>query len=245
MDHKNKFLDNIFSNTPASVVRVCDLGSGDSRNWNEILSKYPNVEYWGFEIDKGALDIARRTLNFGSRVHLNLGFSESIDKKYNGFFDIVISMSVLEHVKYIDSFIRRSVEMAKPNGEIIHRYDLGHYYYPSSLKERLLVHLCRRFPTIMPANKFTTYYSPHKIIEILESNHCLISSVRQTQMPTLKSISKILSRIQDKNLENINIDLHHMFEHEACLYQLCNSYLSDTALEYFFPTIEIYARKQP
>ena len=245
MDHKEKFLDSIFSKIPGSTIRICDLGSGDSRNWHTILSKYPNVEYWGFEIDKSALELARKRLSFDSRVHLYQCFSECIDKKFDGFFDIVISMSVLEHVKYIDSFIARSVALAKTNGKIIHRYDLGHYFYPSSLKERFLVYLCRHFPTVMPANKFTTYYSPHKIVELLERNQCLIDSVQQTQMPALKSISKTLNRIGDKNPKEINADLHLIFENEALLYQLCKTHLSGTTLEYLFPTIEVYARKQP
>lgn len=41
-------------------------------------------------------------------------------------FDLTVSLSVLEHVKYLDPFLRASVAATRPGGTVVHGYDLGH-----------------------------------------------------------------------------------------------------------------------
>jgi hypothetical protein len=61
-------------------------------------------------------------------------------------FDLTVSLSVLEHVKYLDPFLRASVAATRPGGTVVHRYDLGHSLYPATKYERLLVVVSRRMP---------------------------------------------------------------------------------------------------
>ncbi len=59
-----------------------------------------------------------------------------------GQFDLVVSLSVLEHVKDLARFIQFASSPLAPRGRFIHLYGLGHALYPSSLKERIQVAIC-------------------------------------------------------------------------------------------------------
>jgi len=112
-----------------------------------------------------------------------------------GGFDLTLSLSVLEHVKYLDRFLRASVNATRPGGTIVHRYDLGHALYPASSYERWLVTLSRRLPWLVPASRFTTFVDPQHVIEVLGSLG--VSDLRATyaQMYSLKQAMNHVSRI--------------------------------------------------
>jgi len=74
---------------------VLDLGCGTSKDFPEALKNHPNVSYVGMEQNTGALELARRNLASSENVTLIQGFGENIISQYDGFFDIVLSLSVL------------------------------------------------------------------------------------------------------------------------------------------------------
>jgi hypothetical protein len=74
------------------------------------------------------------------REQLSGELYEGFGEKFQGHeFDLVISLSVVEHVKRLDRFLAVSVQAAREGGRVGHRYHLGHALSPSSLGERLRV----------------------------------------------------------------------------------------------------------
>jgi len=142
-------------------MSILDLGSGKSLNFEKILKNFPQLSYTGIEPKKSDYEMARE--KFKSRD--NAVFINSLAYENNPLlkdqYDLVVSFSVLEHVKYLDKFLNFAAQKTKLGGTCIHLYDLGHALYPSSLKERLHVWLCSNSFTqkFIPETKFVCYLS--------------------------------------------------------------------------------------
>lgn len=173
-----------------SDSRILELGCGQARAIVPILEKYPDIEYLGIEPDPKSAKIAADSLkNFPRATVLNkLAYELAKEENY---FDICFSLSVLEHVKQLEKFLANSVRSVKPGGRIIHRYDLGHALYPSSLKEKFQVFLGNNFGKILPENKFVCYIEENRVCEILKRNGAEIIKTTYHQMPNHKSFLKI------------------------------------------------------
>lgn len=106
-------------------VRILEMGSGWSRDMARLLEKFPNLNYVGVEPNIAFVEKARRSLSLFKNTHIihALGYDTRAVQEY-GPFDVVFSLSVLEHVKYPDRFLKMSAAVLKEGGEAIHQYDL-------------------------------------------------------------------------------------------------------------------------
>ena len=192
LDFKIAFLRELLAEFGSQPIRVLDFGCGTAKDWPSILRAYPSVAYTGIEPDDRSRDTARELLR-GLPATVIAGWGEAATTQ--GGFDLTLSLSVLEHVKYLDRFLRASVNATRPGGTIVHRYDLGHALYPASSYERWLVTLSRRLPWLVPASRFTTFVDPQHVIEVLGSLG--VSDLRATyaQMYSLKQAMNHVSRI--------------------------------------------------
>lgn len=139
-------------------LSILDLGSGKSLNFENILNKYPDIKYVGLEPNKEEHIYAKEKF----KNHKNANFVNGLAYKEEGMpeeYDLVISLSVLEHVKNLEKFLKFSIEKTKNGGKCIHLYDLGHALYPHSLKEKIHVFLCSNKLTrkYVPETKFVSY----------------------------------------------------------------------------------------
>ena len=102
-----------------------------------MIERYPQLEYFGIEPIKVSFNKAQQNLENvpRTRVIFQLGY-DSIEGLQDSSFDVVISFSVLEHVKQLGRFMDLSARYVKQGGLMVHRYDLGHALYPGSLKEQ-------------------------------------------------------------------------------------------------------------
>ncbi len=185
------YMDQVFARFGGAPVRVLDLGCGRSTGFDVLLPRYPNVSYTGVEQRASSLDVARQTVGHLPNARLVSGFGESTDSGTD--FDLVFSLSVLEHVKHLDAFLRASVAAARVGGQVLHRYDLGHALNPHTPGERLRVTLGQYLPAVVPAANFTTYPSLARVTSVLESCGVGQISVRQSQIPGLKHAMNHLS----------------------------------------------------
>jgi hypothetical protein len=112
-------------------------------------------------------------------------------------FDLTVSLSVLEHVKYVHPFLRASVAATRPSGTVVHRYDLGHSLYPASSYERLVVAISCRLPWIVSASRFTSHVDPSRVARILRELGLSRVEVCYAQMYSLKQAMNRLSRIEN------------------------------------------------
>jgi hypothetical protein len=194
-DFKTAFLDTLLHPFKERPVRLLDLGSGTSKDFPDLLRRYPNVAYTGVEPSASARAAAARLLNGIPHVVLESGWGESLAARYRGTFDITLSLSVLEHVKYLDDFLVTSVAMTAQGGLVVHRYDLGHALHPVSWYERALVWTSRTVPWVVPPSVFTTYPDLMRITRTLAACGLHDVSVRYGQMHGLKQAMNHVSRI--------------------------------------------------
>lgn len=170
-------------------TRIVDLGSGQSRNFLPLLERFPKLSYIGIEPRKEDADAARALLaRFPNvRIYNQLAYEPLHNETP---FDICISLSVLEHVKHLERFLKNSVRLTKNGGYIIHRYDLGHALFPSSLKERLQVFLGNTLPFLLSEKKYICYLNPDTVADMLEREGARKIHMTYHQMPDHKQFLK-------------------------------------------------------
>ncbi|MFZ2804226.1 MAG: class I SAM-dependent methyltransferase [Patescibacteria group bacterium] len=170
---------------PGVAVRMLEIGSGTSVAAENLLKKFPLLDYVGIEPDGASVVAARQRLAGIARAKVlhGMGYGGTRDEALEQPFDFVFSLSVLEHVKDLETFIEYSIQKARPGGNVIHLYDLGHSLYPSSLKESLQTRLCgspllRFFPEGKVARYLATPY-----VEGLLRRGCDIQEITFHNMP--------------------------------------------------------------
>jgi SAM-dependent methyltransferase len=187
--YKALLVERLFSDFAGEPARVLDLGCGTAVNFEPALARHPNIAYTGVDQDQRALSKARATVGRLPNVALYEGFGE----KFQGHeFDLVISLSVVEHVKRLDRFLAVSVQAAREGGRVVHRYDLGHALSPSSLGERLRVAVATKVPIVVPKSRFTTHPDLEAIVSQLSELGVSGITITQSQMPSLKAAMNLL-----------------------------------------------------
>jgi len=224
-----------------SIKSICDLGSGESKNFISILEKYPELTYVGIEPSRIHADRARSHLSKFKNVSIYNSDGYSCPNGAEalwGNFDLVISLSVLEHVKQIEKFLSNSVSAVKSGGQVVHRWDLGHALYPSSLKEVFQVWLGDNWPSVLPESKFVSGLKPSRVQEILEQNDMKIEAITYHQMPDHKKFVKEfnLNGLENETLVREIVD----WEFEASKY--IENWEEDKKLR-LFPAVALWSRK--
>jgi len=170
LDFKIAFLEGLLSQFAERPIRILDMGCGTAKDWPGILRSHPWVTYVGVEPDSKSRSVANELLH-GLASKVLAGWGEAMNAGES--FDLTVSLSVLEHVKYLDAFLRASVAATRRGGTVVHRYDLGHSLYPATDYERLLVVVSRRMPWIVPASRFTSHLDPSRVARILKRTRAL------------------------------------------------------------------------
>ncbi len=197
MNSKEYFFDRVIqevSDGGQNPIRVLELGCGTAVYVPAMIEKYAHLEYVGVEpiqsSFKKATDILRDVPR--TRVVTQLGY-DAVAGLEDVSFDIVISFSVLEHVKQLDRFMALSARYVKKGGVVVHRYDLGHALYPVTLKDSFHVWLGNTIPFVLPERTFVRYVSQ---VEVAQYYKELLGEApyRYTyhQMPNHKNLAKVL-----------------------------------------------------
>lgn len=238
-DFKSVFLEKFEPEISSGAIKnICDLGSGLSLNFIPILEKYPNLRYVGVEPSEPHANRARRSLAkfpnaeiFCASGYLPVGTDW-------GTFDLVISLSVLEHVKQIERFIGNSAAAARRGGRVIHRWDLGHALYPSSFKEHMQVWIGDHLPVILPESKFVRTLMPSEVRNLMTSSNILIEDETYHQAPAHKAFLKGL----EKKGVVAEAFVREMIEWEFKVSPLLDVFDEDERLK-IFPTVTLWGRK--
>jgi SAM-dependent methyltransferase len=231
LDFKIAFLDALLGEFDNRPTRVLDLGCGTAKDWPPILRAHPAVTYTGVEPNARSRETANELLR-GLPATVLAGWGEAV--KVEGGFDLTLSLSVLEHVKHLDGFLRTGVEATRPGGTIVHRYDLGHALYPVSAYERWLVRASRRLPWLVPASRFTSYVAPSHVVSRLSELGVVNIHVSYAQMYSLKQAMNQVSRIEGREeLARRMIDL------DAEIAAAVRPTLGDRELERLLPSVTV------
>jgi SAM-dependent methyltransferase len=196
MTSKEFFFDHVITEVKKKTqgpIRILELGCGTARYVPAMISKYPDLEYVGVEPIKASFEESQKNLNGISRakVFFQLGY-DKIEGIEDASFDIVISFSVLEHVKQLGRFLDLSARYVKRGGLMVHRYDLGHALYPGSLKEQFQVFLGNTFPDVLPETKFVRYVPLTEVEDHYKRHNIRITKHTYHQMPDHKALGKAL-----------------------------------------------------
>lgn len=232
LDFKTAFVDRLLRECGGRPVRLLDLGSGTSKDFPDLLRQYPNVTYTGVEPNSTARATAARLLAGIPHVALEGLWGESLAEHHHDTFDITLSLSALEHVKYLEEFLATSVAVTKPGGVVVHRYDLGHALYPASWYERVLVTASRTMPWIVPASIFTSHPDLTRITRTLNRYGVRDVSVQYGQMYGLKQAMNHVARL-DQSLAARIIQL------DTDLADMLASRLTALETERFFPSVVV------
>lgn len=234
-DYKTLYLEEVINTLGYKPLKILDMGSGTSKDWVGILNKYPQLEYTALEFDRQAIAKAKKIMERRPNVQFISDFGENAIDLFQNHFDLVISLSVLEHVKNLEAFLTASVRVLKPLGTLIHRYDLGHALHTESISERLKVFLSKHFPFLISAKKFTTHPDKEYIACFLEKHGITHIETEQHQIPNLK---KIVDRLKTKDGNHSLIATIISIEKE--IYKAAKvAGLSSGEIDYYFPSITI------
>lgn len=239
MQPKEHFLNKLAEHVGPAIsgYSLLDLGSGQSSRFSRFFERYPQLTYVGVEPNPSEAAIATKLLAGSSQatVYNRLAY----DPVPGAPFDICLSLSVLEHVKQLDRFLENSVAMTKRGGHIVHRYDLGHSLYPSSLKERFQVFLGNRFPSILPEHKFVRYVDPDEVVRTLERAGARVTKITYHQMRDHKRFSKEFVPASDEARHCAERVMDWEFDISPHL-----SVMPKAKREMLFPTICVWAMKE-
>ena len=219
-----------------SSVRVLDLGCGTASYVPALIEQFPQIEYVGVEPITASFAAAEKNLTgiAKAKIHFKLGY-DSVPDETEATFDVVFSLSTLEHVKQLGRFIALSAKYTKQGGLVVHRYDLGHALHPHSMKERLHVLLGNTIPSLLPERQFVRYVGvPEVEAHYLASG---VTPIRTTyhQMPDHKAIEKYFTKSTSHIIDD-------MFTWEMA-YQDDIFKIPVVARERLFPAVAVWGEK--
>lgn len=219
-------------------LSILDLGSGQSLNFTSLITTYPTITYTGLEPQLSEVAIAKKTfIHYPNASFLHtLGYEDT--SNLLPAYDLVVSLSVLEHVKDLEKFLQFSASKAKTGGNIIHLYDLGHSLHPKSLKERLHVYLCgNRFTKkCIPETKFASYVDSDKVCTVLEKSNAHVTRVTNHCM---RDHVKLIKYVEESAIQNT--DLLTLAASEVLW---ASKIRSKTRRETLFPAVCIWGTKK-
>lgn len=238
--HIQKRFEEIVSQTPN--LKILEIGSGKSLVVRKILEKHPDLDYVGVEPIANSMEVAKEALknNKNAKIFHSFFSKDFVSiNKFENSFDLVFSLSVLEHVKYLDDFLKLSVQCLKPGGLIYHLYDLGHSLYPSSLKEKIQVIICNNAFTrkYVPHHKIASYVDLSEIKKLLEHEGIKIEKVTFHNLSSNVMIIKKWPQIFKEEM------VYKMSEEEVQV----SSLVPDNEVKYkekLFPSICIWGKKK-
>lgn len=223
-----------------SALRVLDLGSGQSKNFLPFFSKYAALQYAGIEPIESEAAAARKALAPFPQASVACSLAYEMPPEYKGQqFDACVSLSVLEHVKQLEKLLAQSIAWVREGGLVVHKYDLGHALYPSSVKERFHVWLGNNTPWILPEKSFVNYVDRDRVVELLGKHGADVERITYHNMPSHKKIIPLLDSLGPEGAAHSN----QLFKWETEVSPLLERF-STSQREHFFPTVCVWARKR-
>ncbi len=219
-------------------VRVLDLGCGGAGYVAALLEVFPTIEYVGVEPIEASFLTAQKNLASvpQAKVHFQLGY-DAIPDEVEGSFDVVFSLSVLEHIKHLDRFLALGTNYTKSGGLVVHRYDLGHALHTHSIKEAIHVWMGNHIPSVLPERQFVRYVPEPEVRALYIAQGVTPMKTTYHQMPSHKAIEKQLKKFDTKAVEEL-------FAWEM-KYQADILKIPVPAREKLFPAVAVWGEKSP
>ena len=218
-------------------VKILDVGCGTANYVPGLVKKFPGIIYIGIEPIETSFKKAQKCVDDieQATVHFGLAY-DALTAYEDESFDLIISLSVLEHVKRLPEFLQFCSRYLKSGGSMIHRYDLGHALHTHSWKEWMHVRLGNNLPGILPETQFVRYVPEAEVKREYEKVRVEPVRVTYHQMPNFKLLEKYLTRSDSAVMEEV-------FEWE--INNQCEfSNLPIKVREKLLPAIAVWGRKR-
>lgn len=219
---------------------ILDIGSGRSGNFLALFEQFPHMRYVGLEPNSRSIAAARMHTGAYPNISFIRGRAYDPSVLKGEQFDLVVSLSVIEHVKNLKAFAAFTRNALVPGGRFIHLYDLGHALYPASLKERVQVWLCSRALSrrFIPEQKIARYIEYAVLVALFQSCGLQCDTTTYHNNPGIVGILKTLaSQAPDAVYEKILRDAA-AFERAASAPAMPQS-----AKEALFPAVCVWGRR--
>lgn len=218
-------------------LRILDVGCGTAAYVPGLMTLFPGIEYVGIEPIASSFAAAEQHTAIHTRATVHFGLAYDALEQYEpASFDLIISLSVLEHVKRLPDFIAFCDKYLIAGGMMVHRYDLGHALHTHSWKEWLHVRLGNHVPWLLPETQFVRYVSEAEVRESYAQNNIKVTKATYHQTPAHKSLEKLLSDTDS----DIITDL---FTWELA-YQSDIARIPTNKREVLFPAVAVWGEKQ-
>ena len=236
---KQQFIEYVVEAVSAAAdgrpLRVLDVGCGTASYVPDLVKRFPNLTYVGIEPITASFEKALEYTagHPQATVHFGLAY-DALEEYEPASFDLVLSLSVLEHVKQLPKFIAFCESYLVPGGAMVHRYDLGHALYSHSWKEWLHVRLGNNLPWLLPETQFVRYVPESEVRAVYEQHHITPTHSTYHQMPNHKQLEKYL--VSDP------ATIDELFAWEVA-HQTAFAQLPTSVREKLFPAIAVWGRK--
>lgn len=222
---------------PGRAARIMDLGCGTAVYVPALMKEFPGIQYVGVEPIASSFKKAEENLKGieNTKLHFKLGY-DSIPDETDESFDLVFSLSALEHIRQLDRFIALSSKYVRKGGLLMHRYDLGHALHPHSLKEKLHVFLGNTVPKLLPERKFVRYVPEKEVRALYETNGVTPLKTTYHQMQDLKALEK---ELKGKDTTAIDEAFAWEMKHQKCFLQI-----PFETREKLFPAVAVWGEKK-
>lgn len=236
---KTSFIARIIEKSGLKNPRILELACGTARHAHTLLQSHPEYQYVGVEPFLPSFQKAKTAI--GNLPNVTL-YNQLAYGKVEGLqpasFDIVFSLSALEHIKDLPAFIKLSHDYAKKGAFVVHRYDLGHALHSNSRKERMQVWLGNNFPALLPTHKFVRYVPLEEVKDLLKNNACTVEDVTYHGMPNHRAFEKCADH--DHKLDEAARALTEWEYTYGALFPN----IPLRARERLFPVVAVWARKE-
>ena len=221
----------------ARPPRILDLGCGTAGYVPSLMEGCKDFEYVGVEPITTSFAAAEKNLANvpNAKVHFQLGY-DSVPDEEEESFDLVFSLSALEHIKQLDRFIALSAKYAKSGALVVHRYDLGHALQPHSLKERLHVLVGNTCPNILPERQFVRYLGVPEVEALYRQSGVKPTDVTYHQMPNHKHLEKFCLDSETSMIDELFAwEMRHQSEFKK---------IPESEREQLFPAVAVWGEKE-
>ncbi len=222
--------------TSGRALRVLDVGCGTANYVPGLFEQYPDITYVGIEPIPASFEKAQNYTDGIEKATVHFGLAyDALEGCEDESFDLIISLSVLEHVKNLKGFVQFCDRYLASGGLMVHRYDLGHALYSHSWKEWVHVRLGNNVPSILPETQFVRYVPEPEVRDNYEAFNITPTKTTYHQMPNAKALEKHLTNVDSTAIEELFAwELAHQEEFVAIPIEV---------REKLFPSIAVWGEK--
>jgi len=99
---KAKQIEKILKDNRLNSINICEVGCGAGEILNQLSDRFPEKEFYGYEISTQAFELCKKK----SKPNLTFQLQNLLDNN-SIFFDIVMAIDVFEHVDDYFGFLRK------------------------------------------------------------------------------------------------------------------------------------------